>query len=52
VERMGDLALSLISIAMKVVFKETFTALLKRIVSSKKERIVPISSKDDSDNTV
>jgi hypothetical protein len=48
VERMSDLALSLVNIAMKVIFKETFTALIKRIVSRTKERIVPIGSKDDS----
>jgi hypothetical protein len=43
--------LSLVEIALKVVFKETFTALFKRKVSRNKERIAPMASRDDSDTT-
>ena len=43
-----DIFFSLVLIAAKVVFKETFTALVKFTMSRIKERIAPICSRDDS----
>jgi len=44
-----DFILSLMEITAKVVFKVTFTTLVKDIVSRIKERTAPIRSRDGSD---
>ncbi|MCL2197665.1 MAG: hypothetical protein FWB80_01965 [Defluviitaleaceae bacterium] len=44
--------ISFLEIAAKVVFKITFTALAKYVVSRIKERAVPISSRKGSDETI
>jgi len=43
-----DFILSLMEIAAKVVFKVTFTTLVKDIVSRIKERTAPMNGRDDS----